>query len=207
MLPHGGLVAVARDISDRKAVEERLLHLSIRDELTSLYNRRGFLERAESALKLATRQGVPCTLLYGDLDSFKSVNDAFGHDAGDSALRTIAMILKTSFRDTDLIARLGGDEFTILAIDVRPDEVTAIIDRIDDAIARSNARRSEDPAQAWRLGISLGVATFDPASPADVELLLRRADEAQYETKRQRKARADGVLVGGCQRQGVAGLH
>jgi diguanylate cyclase (GGDEF)-like protein/PAS domain S-box-containing protein len=190
LLPHGGLVAVARDISDRKAAEERLLHLSVRDELTSLFNRRGFLERAELALKLAIRQGVPCALLYGDLDSFKSVNDNFGHDAGDSALRTIAMILKTSFRDTDLIARLGGDEFTILAIDVRPDDVTAIIDRIEDAIARSNERRSVDPAQAWRLGISLGVAAFDPASPLDVELLLRRADEAQYERKRERKARA-----------------
>ena len=190
LLPHGGLVAVARDISDRKATEERLLHLSVRDELTSLYNRRGFLERAESALKLATRQGVPCALLYGDLDSFKSVNDGFGHDAGDSALRTIAMILTTTFRDTDLIARLGGDEFTVLAIDVRPDDIATIVARIDDATVRSNERRSEDPAQAWRLGISLGVATFDPAAPLDVELLLRRADEAQYEKKRQRKALA-----------------
>ena len=190
LLPHGGLVAVTRDITDRKVAEERLLNMSLRDELTTLYNRRGFLEQADAALKLASRQGVSCALLYGDLDSFKSVNDGFGHDAGDSALRAIARILSTSFRETDLIARLGGDEFTILAIDIRPEDVDQIIARIDEAIEGSNERRSEDPAQAWRLGISLGVAAFDPASPADVEVLLRRADDAQYETKRQRKARA-----------------
>ena len=190
LLPHGGLVAVTRDITDRKLAEERLLNMSLRDELTSLYNRRGFLEQADNALKLAARQGVPCALLYGDLDSFKSVNDGFGHDAGDSALRAIARILSASFRETDLIARLGGDEFTILAIDIRPDDVAMIMSRVDDAISRSNERRSEDPAQAWRLGISLGVATFDPATPLDVEVLLRRADEAQYEVKRQRKTRA-----------------
>ncbi|MBC7844682.1 MAG: PAS domain S-box protein [Gemmatimonadaceae bacterium] len=189
LLPHGGLVAVARDISERKAAEERLLHLSVRDGLTSLYNRRGFLEQAQSALRLATRQGLPCALLYGDLDSFKSVNDNFGHDIGDSALKTIAWILSNTFRDTDLIARLGGDEFTILAIDAKPADISVILERIDDAITRSNTARCVDPAQAWHLGISLGVAHFDPAAPDDVETLLRVADAAQYERKRARKAR------------------
>ena len=193
LLPHGGLVAVARDISERKAAEERLLHLSVHDELTALYNRRGFLEQAESVLKLAARQGVSCALLYGDLDSFKAVNDGFGHDIGDSALRTIAGILTSSFRETDLLARLGGDEFTILAIDLRADDIALIIARIDEAIARSNERRVVDPAQAWHLGISLGVAMFKPSAPEDVESLLRRADEAQYERKRERKALQAGA--------------
>ncbi len=190
LLPHGGLVAVARDISERKAAEARLLHLSVRDELTSLYNRRGFLEQAESALKLATRQGVPCALLYGDLDSFKSVNDNFGHNIGDSALKTIAWILSSTFRDTDLIARLGGDEFTVLAINAKPEDISVILERIDDAVTRSNVARSVEPSQAWHLGISLGVAHFDAAAPTDVEALLRIADAAQYERKRARKARA-----------------
>ncbi len=188
LLPHGGLVAVARDISDRKASEERLRHLSVRDELTSLYNRRGFLEQADSILKLSARQGVPCALLYGDLDSFKSVNDGFGHDAGDAALKTIADILTRTFRETDLVARLGGDEFTILAIDVRPDDLTIILDRINEAVARSNAERQGSLDTGWHLGISLGVAYFDPDAPEHVETLLRTADEAQYEQKRQRKA-------------------
>ena len=188
LLPHGGLVAVARDIADRKLTEERLKHLSVRDELTSLYNRRGFLEQADTALKLSARQGVPCALLYGDLDSFKSVNDGFGHNAGDAALQTIAGILTTTFRETDLVARLGGDEFTMLAIGVLPDDVARIIDRINDSVDASNAERRDDAQSAWHLGISLGVAFFDPDAPEHVEMLLRTADEAQYQQKRLRKA-------------------
>ena len=189
LLPHGGLVAVARDISERKVTEERLKHLSVRDELTSLYNRRGFLEQADTLLRLSARQGVPCALLYGDLDSFKSVNDNFGHNAGDAALKTIANILSDTFRETDLVARLGGDEFTILAIDVRPEEMATLLDRITAAVSASNAERQNEPDHSWHLGISLGVACFDPDSPLDVETLLRTADAAQYEMKRDRKAR------------------
>ncbi|MCC7055613.1 MAG: PAS domain S-box protein [Gemmatimonadaceae bacterium] len=191
LLPHGGLVSVSRDISDRKAAEERLLHLSVRDELTSLYNRRGFIAQADAMLRLATRQGVPCALLYGDLDAFKAVNDGYGHDAGDDALQVVAGILTTTFRETDLVARLGGDEFTILAIDVQPCDVAMLVDRVDDGVDRSNAARAHDPATSWTLGISLGVAYFDPASPQTVDALLRTADEAQYERKRQRKGGAD----------------
>lgn len=190
LLPHGGLVAVSRDISDRKAAEERLRHLSVRDELTSLYNRRGFIDQAESLLKLAARQGTPCALLYGDLDAFKAVNDGFGHDAGDTALKAVAGILSATFRETDLVARLGGDEFTVLAIDVKPEDVAMLLERVEEAVARSNAARAAHPAQAWTLGISLGVAYFDPGAPHGVEELLRSADGALYERKRARKARA-----------------
>ena len=190
LLPHGGLVAVARDISDRKAVEARLLHLSVRDELTSLYNRRGFLEQADLMLSLAQRQGLRCALLYGDLDAFKTVNDGFGHNAGDAALVEIAGILSGTFRKTDLIARLGGDEFTILAIDLDPADVTRLIDRVNEAVATSNTMRAGDPMHGWRLGISLGVAYFDPATPENVETLLRSADAAQYEQKRRKKSQA-----------------
>ncbi|MES3034149.1 MAG: PAS domain S-box protein [Gemmatimonadota bacterium] len=188
LLPHGGLVAVARDISERKASEEQLRRISVRDELTSLYNRRGFLEQSASTLRLAARQGIRCALFYGDLDSFKSVNDGFGHNAGDAALQTMAGILTDTFRETDLVARIGGDEFTILAIDVQPADVALISQRIEAAVQRSNTERSADDAQAWHLGISLGVAYFDPDAPEDVEALLKSADALQYEEKRHRKA-------------------
>ena len=188
LLPTGGLVAVARDISDRKATEERLKHISVRDELTSLYNRRGFLERADATLRLAARQHTQCALFYGDLDSFKSVNDGYGHNAGDAALNTVAGILTATLRETDLVARIGGDEFTILAIDVQPADVSLILERIETAVEASNAARRDDRAQAWHLGISLGVAYFNPEMPEDVESLLRTADALQYEQKRQRKA-------------------
>lgn len=188
LLPHGGLVAVARDISERKAGEERLKHISVRDELTSLYNRRGFLERADAMLRLSARQGMRCALFYGDLDAFKSVNDGFGHNAGDAALKAVSEILTATFRETDLVARIGGDEFTILAINVQPADVSLISERIEAAVAASNADRRDDSANAWHLGISLGVAYFDPEAPEDVEALLRTADARQYEQKRQRKA-------------------
>ena len=188
LLPHGGLVAVARDISERKASEERLKNISVRDELTSVYNRRGFLEQADSLLRLSARQGTPCALLYGDLDAFKSVNDNFGHNAGDAALKTVAGILTATFRETDLVARIGGDEFTILAIDVQAGDVAVIIERIEAGVAASNLERRDDRAPSWHLGISLGVAYFDPEAPVDVESLLRAADAAQYEQKRRRKA-------------------
>lgn len=188
LMPHGGLVTVARDISERKDAEAQLRRLSLRDALTGLYNRRGFLEQTDSTLKLAARQGVHCALLYGDVDAFKSVNDGFGHDAGDTALRTVADILTTTFRDTDLIARLGGDEFTILAIDVRPHDLQQILDRVDEAMALSNRERSVDHTRSWQLGISLGAAYFDPDAPMHLEELLRLPDEALYEQKRLRKA-------------------
>ncbi len=190
LMPHGGLVAVARDISERKDAEAKLRSLSLRDPLTNLYNRRGFLERADSMLRLAARQQVRCALLYGDLDAFKAVNDGFGHDAGDIALQTIGAILTTTFRDTDLIARLGGDEFTILAIDVDQHGVETILSRIAAAVMLSNAARATDQAARWELGISLGAAYFNPDDAVDVERLLRCADEAQYEQKRLRKSAA-----------------
>ena len=188
LLPHGGLVALARDITERKASEEWLKYLSLRDELTALYNRRGFLEQADTTLRLSARQGVPCALLYGDLDSFKSINDGFGHDAGDAALQTMAGLLNTTFRETDLLARLGGDEFTMLLIDVRPEDVSLLLERLDNAVTASNFERRDDAQTAWHLGISLGAAYFDPDTPTDVEVLLRNADEAQYVEKHRRKA-------------------
>ena len=187
-LPLGGLVAVARDISERKAAEAQLRQISVRDALTSLYNRRGFLEQADTMLRLSARQNVPCALLYGDLDAFKAVNDDFGHGAGDAALQAVAGILTSTFRDTDLIARLGGDEFTILAIDVKPSDVAMLMERVAVAVVESNASRASDPTQAWHLGISLGVAYFDPAAAEHVETLLRTADAALYEQKRHRRA-------------------
>jgi diguanylate cyclase (GGDEF)-like protein len=87
------------------------------------------------------------------------------------------------------VSRLGGDEFTILAIDVRPGDVSIIIDRINAATGESNAERADNASEAWHLGISLGVAHFEPDAPEQITALLRTADAAHYEQKRQRKAK------------------
>ncbi len=189
LLPQGGLVAVVRDISERKVAEDRLKFLSTRDELTGLLNRRGFMTQAGEAIREAQARGRSCALLYGDLDAFKLINDRFGHPIGDLALQEMARMLGETFRSTDLLARLGGDEFTVLACDVGRDEIERVVERLDLAVARNNAGRANNPTTAWTLGVSFGFAFAEPDAIADVDSLLREADSAQYKRKSQRKAR------------------
>ena len=188
LLPQGGLVAVVRDISDRKAAEDRLKFLSTRDELTGLLNRRGFMTQASEAVRDAHARGRSCALLYGDLDSFKLINDRFGHPTGDLALQEISRLLGATFRSSDLLARLGGDEFTVLVCDVGRDEIDRVLERLNQSVAAHNAARAHDPESAWTLGVSLGVAFAEPGVMVDIDSLLRDADSAQYVRKSQRKA-------------------
>lgn len=190
MLPQGGMVAVVRDISERKAAEDRLKFLSTRDELTGLLNRRGFMHAADKVIREARSQGRTTALLYGDLDSFKLINDRFGHPIGDVALQEVAKLLSHTFRSTDLVARLGGDEFTVLACDVGREDLERVLERLDMAVASHNAARANDPATAWTLGVSLGVAFADPGENEDIDSLLRQADAAQYIRKSLRKQSA-----------------
>ena len=187
-LPQGGMVVVVRDISERKAHEEKLRDLSIRDELTGLLNRRGFMETARPLIAGSLRAGEPCAMLYGDLDRFKQINDVHGHACGDVALQEIATLLQRTFREADVVARLGGDEFTVLAPGLGPDDVPRIIERLERAIGMHNIGRAHDPAQNWELGMSLGVAWAEPGDSSDVEALLKRADAAQYMVKKERRA-------------------
>ncbi len=187
LLPQGGIVAVVRDISERKAAEDRLKFLSTRDELTGLLNRRGFMQEATEVIREASARGRSCALLYGDLDSFKLINDKFGHPVGDIALQEISRLLSNTFRATDLVARLGGDEFTVLACDIGREDIDRVLARLDEKIVAHNAARADDPEQAWVLGVSLGVAFAMPDELTDVDALLRDADAAQYLRKSQRK--------------------
>lgn len=187
-LPQGGMVVVVRDISERKAHEQKLRDLSIRDELTGLLNRRGFMETARPLISGALRGGEPCAMLYGDLDRFKQINDVHGHACGDRALQEVARMLQRTFRDADVVARLGGDEFVVLAPGLGLDDMPRIMDRLEGAMAAHNAARADDPAQNWVLGMSLGVAWAEPGDSTDVEALLKRADAAQYDIKKARRA-------------------
>lgn len=190
LLPQGGMVAVTRDISERKAAEDRLKFLSTRDELTGLLNRRGFMHAADGVIREARAAGRTCALLYGDLDSFKLINDQFGHPVGDQALQEVAKLLTHTFRSSDLVARLGGDEFTVLATDVGREELDRVLARLDEAVAHHNAARAQNPATAWTLGVSLGVAFAEPGDVEDIDALLRQADAAQYIRKSLRKSQA-----------------
>jgi diguanylate cyclase (GGDEF)-like protein/PAS domain S-box-containing protein len=183
----GGTLAVLTDISDRKAMEEEIKALSLRDELTTLYNRRGFLTLAEQQLKIANRLKKKVALLYLDMDNLKRINDSGGHKMGDRALAEIAFVLKKSFREADIVGRLGGDEFSVLAMETTsPLNTTALVKRLRDKIEMFNTRSSAEVG--FSLSISVGVFTREPEEPVTVEEMLSRADVLMYQEKRAKKS-------------------
>jgi len=164
----------------------RLLRtLSLVDELTELYNRRGFLMLSEQHLKVAQRTGKDCLLVYLDLDGLKQINDTLGHHQGSQAIIDAANILRQTFRDSDIMARLGGDEFTVLVINMSDEQSDG-----DNFTARLNKNLEDHNALAnrpYKLALSLGLAHYDCAKPRTLESLMNEADQAMYEQKRQRK--------------------
>ncbi len=134
------VLSIARDISGRKEQEQRLLELSLRDHLTGLLNRRGFLVMLPEHRKHAKRSGTPVVVLYADLDGLKEINDREGHARGDEAIRAVAVALRQTFRESDLVARLGGDEFCVVA-ETDPDaDPKAFVGRLDAALAEAGAK-------------------------------------------------------------------
>jgi two-component system, cell cycle response regulator len=169
-----------QDLTIRKSEEERLRTLSLEDELTGLYNRRAFLAMATEQLKLARRQERGLLLLFADIDRMKWINDTFGHIEGDRAIRTVASVLRQTFRESDLVARMGGDEFAILAADVPENELGTLLTRLTGKIEELNAACT---SHVYPLSISVGSALLDPGDAASVEELIERADSHMYRIK------------------------
>jgi diguanylate cyclase (GGDEF)-like protein/PAS domain S-box-containing protein len=176
---------IARDVTDRKEEEQALRSLTIVDDLTKLYNRRGFLTLAERHLKLAVRKKAGVYLLFADLDGLKIINDTYGHLEGDRALVDAADILRSSFRSADIIARLGGDEFTVFPIEAADNTAQILLDRLDDHLQRHN---EANQSRGYRLTLSVGIARFEPDSSWTIEQLLEHADRALYQQKRHRRS-------------------
>lgn len=164
-------------------MHERLYKMSLRDELTGLYNRRGFFTLAEHILKQAKREQEGLFMLYADVDGLKEINDTLGHQTGDWALTDVANILKENFRDSDIIARLGGDEFVVMPIGKRGDNIELIVSRLQKAVEIHNVRGSRD----YKLSISTGVAYFSSWSPCSIDKLLSQADKSMYQEKRKKQ--------------------
>jgi diguanylate cyclase (GGDEF)-like protein/PAS domain S-box-containing protein len=183
-IPHGKantnlLLIYSHDISNHKATEQDLRTLLATDELTGLYNRRGFLISAGQELKHAHRIGCGCALLFFDLDNMKKINDAHGHSQGDHALKTVARIMRETFRESDIIARWGGDEFAVLAVDVPQGCVPTLLERFHTAM--DNVQHNNDIA--YRLSLSVGVAEYNPYDPKTMDALIAIADIHMYEHK------------------------
>lgn len=171
---------LVKEITERTRVEAELRNLALTDDLTELYNRRGFLTLAEQQLKLARRMKSGLSLVYTDVNGLKWINDTFGHDEGSAALRRTAEILRETFRDSDIIARLGGDEFAVLVMEASEYSPEIIASRLQEKLADYDAQKSH----SYELSLSVGIASFDPKNPILVGELIAQADEKMYENKR-----------------------
>lgn len=181
-----GVAITVRDITRRKREEMRLRKASLTDDLTGLYNRRGFLTLAEQQLRVARRQGKDAVVMYADMDGFKQLNDRFGHAVGDRALQAVSRLLQSTVRDCDVVARLGGDEFTILALDADGAGARVIQKRIEERLALLNA----SAAFPTTIALTIGHTRVRPSDTAGVSELLARADQLLYARKRRRQLTA-----------------
>ena len=173
---------------ERHRLLSALRSLSLIDDLTGLYNRRGFSDLGEQYLKLARRTGRSATLIFLDVDRFKTINDTLGHHMGDRALLRIADILRQTFRRSDIIGRLGGDEFAVLAPESSGDPPEVLVHRVKGAVKDFDSSSPEP----YRLSVSVGVARFDGDALVRLDDLLAEADSAMYEEKRAKRRVVSG---------------
>ncbi len=179
------VAAVMRVVLEHEAIQREMARQARSDPLTGLLNRRAFFDEVPRHIDRLDREELPGTLMFLDLDHFKSVNDQLGHEAGDDALRSLASVLRNTVRPTDLVARLGGDEFALWLNGA--DELTAA-ERAEQLRLRVPDLVPEQVSTAGggmaRLGASIGIASRQPGGGEDIDTLVRRADLAMYEVKR-----------------------
>ena len=148
------------------------------DELTQVLNRRGFMDRAEKAIKKARKEGNCGIVFFADMDGLKKINDTWGHKVGDIAIQAEAKVLKEAFRESDVVGRLSGDEFAVVSTGLSKDHVPEIKKRIEQL----NKQQSKKHVLPLTLSISLGYAEFTPEI-FDLEELLSKADQVLYKEK------------------------
>jgi diguanylate cyclase (GGDEF)-like protein len=162
--------------------EATVRELSLRDELTGLYNRRGFYILAEQSLRLARRAGESSFVLFIDVDELKKTNDTLGHEEGSALLRAVATLIKQTFRETDAIARLGGDEFVVAG---RAGAVN--VERLVQYLEAAAAHLNTTAAFPFKVSFSLGYVLSESSGSQTLEQLLEAADHIMYEAKRIKK--------------------
>lgn len=189
------LEALARQLTTRlelrrtarllKKANEDLHHLSLTDELTGLYNRRGFLVHAEQQLKLFYARQIPVDLwlLIADMDGLKQINDTYGHQEGSLAIIKMAEILSNNFRDTDILARLGGDEFAGMIINAQENAYNIMTSRLERRLEEYNATSGKP----YRLSFSYGLILIDSSAGLTMDELIEIADRKMYEQKRAKR--------------------
>ena len=185
------MLSISRDIRERQREVRRLQELTLRDELTGLFNRRGLDVMLPEQAKRAKRSGRPVIVVYGDIDHFKTLNDTYGHERGDEVLVAVAGALQSAFRETDLIARLGGDEFCVIA---EADDIDPALlgERLDAAVKRrrraARHARSASATARWR---PTGMGCDDPRAVLGRSRRAHVRGQARAETLGDERGRED----------------
>ncbi|SFD95221.1 diguanylate cyclase with GAF sensor [Marinobacter sp. DSM 26671] len=171
-----------RDLA--KIVENELIaiHMAVEDELTGLPNRRGFLHQAQKTISLCYRLGKPAALIFFDLTRFKQINDQYGHDEGDRALKTFGRLLDNLTRESDTSARLAGDEFVLLMNDASAEAAKECVARLEKGVRDYN----EHSGKPYDIRFNEGIVELDLQTDHSVQLLLKLADAMMYQQKRKR---------------------
>jgi diguanylate cyclase (GGDEF)-like protein/PAS domain S-box-containing protein len=177
------VTVVSKDITNRKDMEEKLRTLSLSDELTGIFNRRGFFAMAEQQLKFANREKKGILIVCVDLDYLKIINDELGHQTGDLALIETAKVLKKTFRESDIVSRVGGDEFVVLAQETSETNLESITTRLRENLNAINTNKKK----IFELSLSMGITRYNPEQPCSIDELVSRADKLMYEEKKQKQ--------------------
>ena len=174
--------ALKEEVSATKARLSELETLADRDPLLETHNRRAFVRELGRAIAMTTRYGVRACLVFIDIDDLKSVNDRFGHQAGDKALLHVSTLILENIRQTDILGRLGGDELGLLLLHVDRDATAAKVMSLADKIYASPLSLG---GEEFRISFSFGIAELAPG--ADTDDVLQKADNSMYAAKRKNK--------------------
>jgi diguanylate cyclase (GGDEF)-like protein/PAS domain S-box-containing protein len=177
-----GLLGITREINELKKAEQDLQHLATHDILTSLPNRYLLLDRMKQSIQRANRDASLFAVLYVDLDGFKTINDRYGHQIGDQALKEIAIRLDANIRRSDTVARMGGDEFVVLLDGINQPENAMMVAQKLRAVLREEFEFDET---IERVTASIGISLY-PANGVRASDLLNAADHAMYSAKQKR---------------------
>ena len=172
-------VAIERDVSVQKVLQQQLAEQAERDPLTGLYNRRRFFEKTALSWTAYVESKEAFAILDFDIDFFKSVNDTYGHDTGDIVLQHIAHLLQSVCTEEDLVARIGGEEFSMILSHVTLEQALNVAERIRTTIENTPINLPSGPL---KVTISIGIAVVDPRDKT-TDSVLKRADLALYQSK------------------------
>jgi len=176
-------MSLAQRVAELELAQESLRNLSLTDDLTGLYNRRGFFALAKQQLSSARREGRHASLVYIDMDGLKRLNDTHGHEIGSRVIQEVGDILRETFRSSDLIARIGGDEFVVFETSNDQIDEGTDVQRLQDNVTRHNAQQARD----YEISLSIGVASMDSDSSMTLEELLKNGDKTMYQQKRSKR--------------------